>query len=188
MINLDQTVFIRADRMGEVFIQGLEEMMGPAGLVAVLKQAGLHRRRKKYLKTGNLERILEAMGVLFGPRAGLGMAQCAGRVCFKYGLRAFGAELGLYDLQFRLQPPAVRIRDGLDLLALLAGRLCGATIQVEQNQSYYRWVVQSNGSVPGGQLDQSVYHLMVGVLRELLYWTSGGQDHFTGSSSDSAVQ
>jgi hypothetical protein len=176
MINLDQTVFIRGDRMGEVFIEGLEEMMGHASLVTVLKQAGISRRRKP-LDVGDLERILEALGVLFGPRAGFGMAQCAGRACFKYGLRAFGAELGLYDLQFRLQPPAVRIREALELLAHLTGQFYGLVVRVEQDQNSYRWIVQSSGSTPDRPLNPTIYHLMIGVLRELLYWASGGKSY-----------
>jgi hypothetical protein len=177
MINLDQTVFIRADRMGEVFIEGLEEMMGHASLVTVLKQAGVSRRKKKPLEIGDLERILEAMGVLFGPQAGFGMAQCAGRACFKYGLRDFGAELGLHDLQFRLQPPAVKIREGMELLAQLAGQFHGVIVRVEQDQSYYQWIVHSTEARPDRQLNPPVYHLMVGILRELLYWASGGKSY-----------
>ena len=177
MKKLDQTVFICADRMGEVFIEGLEESMGHTGLTTVLKQAGVRRRDKNPLEGADLERILEAMGVLFGPRAGFGMAQCTGRACFKYGLRAFGVELGLNDLQFRLQPPAMRIREAMGLLAYIIGQVYGVRVRVEQDQNSYRWIVPSPVPLPGRQLNPSVYHMMMGALRELLYWASGGKTY-----------
>ena len=72
----------------------------------------------------------------------------------------------------------VRIGEVLELMATLATRFYGVIVRVEQDQSYYQWIVQPSVSLPDRQLNPPVYHLMVGVLRELLYWASGGKSYF----------
>jgi len=136
---------------------------------------------KKYKKTGVNDEddkrfqkaLLKAMQELFGPRSGQGMALCTGRACFKYGLKAYGAELGWFESQFRLRPPVARINAGLHVLARVLRPATVTEICIDADKYHTLW--QMAPAVHAAASSVSACHLVTGVLQEFLYWAGGGK-------------
>jgi hypothetical protein len=177
MTNLDQTVLLCPERLGEVFLDGVEDVMGLQAMQAVFDQAGLPHVPAPLFYRNDLGRVLSAVVKVYGLQAGYGLALCTGRACFKYGIMAFGAELGLDELKFRLKPPAVRINDGLDLLARIFHQSYGTVIRIDQDLHRYYWVMERGVVFSGESVCLTIGHLVTGVLQEFLYWAGGGKNY-----------
>ena len=103
------------------------------------------------------------------------MALQTGRAAFNYGIRDYGGELGLLQLDFRLLPPVSKVRVGLQRLASFLDSTCALEIHQEENQNQLFWVVDSCPMCFERQADAAVCHLLVGFIQEYLYWASGGK-------------
>jgi hypothetical protein len=172
---LDQRVLTCHDRLGDVLKEGMEDALGRPAVEAVFKRAGLMCLHSADLKPADLAPLLKAMQELYGPRAGCGMALCTGRACFKYGLKTFGAELGWFDMPFRLRPPAARITAGLDTIAQMIRPIIAAEIRIDQDRYHTLWYMQPGALGAGDDPGTSACHLVTGVLQEFLYWAGGGK-------------
>ncbi len=182
MKNAPATYFY-PNRMGRIILEAMEEVVGRSGLNAVLNLAGLGHMIGNYpppdpepgfsfetisaLQT-NLERV-------YGPRGGSGLALRAGRACFKYGIRGFGAEMGLTDTAFRLLPMNVKLRAAGRSLADLFNEQTDQRVRIEEKDGKLLWVIERCPLCWGRHADSPACHLAVGLLQESLYWLSGGK-------------
>ena len=99
----------------------------------------------------------------------------AGRAAFNYGMRDFGEELGLFHLDYRLLPPAAKIRVGLTRLAAFLGGIGSGRIRIEETGDRFYWFVEDCPLCWQRQESDPVCHLWVGFLQEYLYWASAGK-------------
>jgi hypothetical protein len=175
MVNLNNVPLPHPDRVREILLDGMEEVMGHSAVEETLKQAASTCSPKASLQPGNVAHILEVVEAIYGTYAGYGLALCIGKACTKYGLRAFGSELGLDGLDFRLRPPAVRINLGLELLAHILQQLYGICIRIDQNPRSYQWVMPGEIMDTGKQASPAAGYLVMGILQEFLYWAGGGR-------------
>lgn len=174
---------VRSDRFGLIVLMGMEEVMGRAGMNAVLKLAGLpfmgdtcliddHNPPISYEQVGAIQASLET---IYGSRGGRGLAVQAGRASFNYGLRDFGGELGFLTLDFRLLPPAAKVPVGLKRLGDFLGGPGSLDVRLEDNRDQYIWVIERCPMCWERQAETGVCHLLVGFIQEYLYWASGGK-------------
>lgn len=171
------------NRMGRIILESMEEVVGRNGLNAVLNLAGLGSLIGNY-PPPNAERefSFETISALqahleqaYGPRGGSGLALRSGRVCFKYGLRDFGLEMGMTDSAFRLLPWASKLRMGGQALAALFNQYTDQRVRIEELDEKLLWVIERCPLCWGRHADAPVCHLAVGLLQESLYWLSGGK-------------
>jgi|WetSurMetagenome_2_1015567.scaffolds.fasta_scaffold21105_3 hypothetical protein len=178
------------NRMGSIFIQAMEEILGKNGVEEILGQADLapilarHSDGKEAsFSFEHLDRLQSAFERAYGSRSGCGLALRVGRASFKYSLREFGDQLGLTDLAFRLLPLREKIKKGSEALAELINGSTGQNIRLERDDNTLLWQMNrcpecQCGKAEGGRSgsnDGLCCQLAVGLLQEALFWLSSGK-------------
>ncbi|MEW5940295.1 MAG: 4-vinyl reductase [Chloroflexota bacterium] len=172
--------FYYPNRMGRIILSSLQEVVGRNGLQAALHLAGLEglfapdvpENSYSFQAIGALQEKLER---LYGPRGGRGLALRAGRVCFKYGLREFGLEMGLTETAFRLLPMPVKVRTAGRAFADLFNKHTDQIVSIEEGEEKLIWRIERCPLCWERRSQEPVCHLAVGLLQESLYWLSGGK-------------
>ena len=172
-----------SNHLGRILLLSLEEIIGRNGVNAVLNSAGLTfmigsyppADEEKAFPAGYVAKMMESLEVVYGLRAGRGLAQRAGAVGFRLILRAFSEDLGLASMEFRLAPLAQK-------MALFLGALSdffaqNAALPLAVSEEGARFLLQMDGCAFCFQrkADVPVCHWLVGLLQEAFYWLSGGK-------------
>ena len=79
------------NKMGQIMLLAMEEVMGRNGVNAVLNLARLQNRIGNYppnnfdkeFTFSEVGQLLQALDEMYGPRGGRGLARRAGRACFR---------------------------------------------------------------------------------------------------------
>lgn len=169
--------------MGRIILTSFEEILGRENLGFVLKQAGMpdfiHSYPPDDMERGfdfaYLSQIMDALEVVYGPRAGRGLAMRAGRATFKHGLRKFGSLLGLDEMSFRLAPLDAKLIMGANLFARIFNEYSDQVVRVETTQGAIYWHIDRCPICWNRLSDAPLCHLAAGLLQEALYWASGGK-------------
>lgn len=170
-------------RMGRIILQGMEEVIGRNGVHAVLNLA-LHSEYIENYPPASSERTFPfklisdlhvALEQAYGPRGGRGLALRAGRAIFAYGLRAYGSQLGLTEMAFRLLPLPTKLRVGAKAFAELFNRHTDQVVRIEETDTHLLWHIERCPLCWERHSEGPVCHLAVGLLQESLYWVSGGK-------------
>jgi predicted hydrocarbon binding protein len=172
------------NKMGRIVLLAYEEVLGHNGLTAALNLADLHHLINNYppnnldlgFRVDDLSALHRSLEELYGPRGGRGVATRAGRICFKYGLREFGPELGVSDLAFRLLPLNMKLKVGAEVFVLTLNRFTEQLIRFEETAEAYLLHVDHCPMCWGRQTSAPCCNLTTGVLQESLFWVSGGRN------------
>lgn len=179
----DSQSFSYPNQMGRIILLSMEEVMGRNGVHAVLKLASLQSLLDNY-PPDNAERafpfsqvssLTETLEQLYGPHGGRGLALRIGRACFSYGVRQYGAQLGITEMAFRLLPLPAKISAGARAFAELFNRFTDQRVRVEEDGDKLLWHIEQCPLCWGRHAHEPVCHLAVGLLQEALYWLSGGK-------------
>lgn len=122
-----------------------------------------------------LDRVLSALEEQYGAAAGRGLAQRIGRGCFRYGLREYGDALGVTSTSFRLLPFPSKLKAFAAALAGMFNDISDECVQVEEGEGKLLWRMQGCPFCEGGQAEEAMCLLPVGLAEEALYWLSGGK-------------
>ncbi len=171
-----------AEKLGRVLLASTQEILGRSGFERVVQTTAQNPHIKEYqgnnlklkFSSAALSGILNAIEVEYGARPGRGLILRIGGAGFKYGLREFGPELGLTDLAFRLLPLNRRSAFLVRALAEPINQVYPGSVQVVETEGRFSWEVSRCAAadvLDGGQLES----LLVGFLREAMYWVSGGK-------------
>jgi predicted hydrocarbon binding protein len=169
-----------SDRMGQIILWGMEEIIGQGEVQAVLKQACLpemilpsgQQWNVSFNKTCQLQASLETV---YGASAGRGVAVRSGRACFRHILREFGSELGLMGLDFRLLPTIRKIKFCSRSLASLFNQHTDQHVEIVSEDSYIQWHFERCPFCREQHTHSPACYLTVGLLQEALSWASGGK-------------
>jgi len=181
---IDEPENLSTSRLGQIMLEGMEEIIGRSGVRAVLNTdllSGFYRGGKEEVGTDNeaqlseLSTIQSALEEVYGKRGGRGIALRAGRASFKYILRMYGASLGLTDLNYRLLPAPVRLKTGLASLARLFSELEGGQVEIEQTETAWIWRSHKCPFCWQRKSIDPACTFTVGLLQEFLAWNSGGK-------------
>jgi predicted hydrocarbon binding protein len=173
------------NKLGRIILLSIEEVIGRAGLIAVLNAANLSRwidnyppnNLEKNIAFEEMSRIQGALESLYGQQGGHGLALRSGRASFKYGLREFGAMSGCSDIAFRTLPLTDRIENGASIFAQVINKYSDQHIRLEELPEQYRMHIDRCPICWDRKAEKAVCHLGVGAIQEGLYWLSGGK-HF----------
>ncbi len=166
-----------------MLLLSLEEVLGGAGLDAVLKLARLSYLSESYppanfnpgLSFLNTSRLLDAVDELYGPRGGQQLGLQAGRLCFSHGVKDFGALLGVADLLFRVLPLKLRLRLGLEVLAEIANRYANERVRLAADAQAFYWIADTCGLCWDRRTTYPACSLRIGLIQETVYWVSRGR-------------
>jgi hypothetical protein len=174
------------NKMGQIMLQAMEEVMGRNGVNAVLNLARLQHRIGRYppnnfdkeFAFGEVGQLLQALDEMYGPRGGRGLARRAGRACFKFGVKDFGPMLGIADLTFRVVPLGMKLRVGFEVLAQTFNKFTDHLVRLGEDDQHFHWIMERCGTCWGRKSDSPCCHLALGILEEGLYWVSGGKNFY----------
>jgi predicted hydrocarbon binding protein len=175
--------FFYPPKMGRIMLLGMEEIMGRAGVDAVLHLSSLENliqdslqltvdRPFSFETVSLLQRTLEQV---YGPHGGRGVALRIGRVCFKYGLKEYGSMLGLTEMAFRLLSLPLKLHIGAKTFADLFNKHTDQKVRVEEKDNKIFWHIERCPICWERKAEEPTCHLAVGLLQESLYWLSGGK-------------
>jgi len=187
MTMIERTQMRSSGQLGQILLNGLEEIIGKAGVNAVLDQARLFRLMKPsqkevpHLELADFAEIQAALEALYGERGGQGTAFQAGRVSFHSILRDWGDEMGLYDPEFRLHSTVCKIEDGLRALAEKFSELFSGQVYVSEDETAWIWQVECESASINAQLMRSCDPFISGVLQEFTQWVAGGKHYLLHS-------
>jgi hypothetical protein len=174
------------NKMGQIMLHAMEEVMGRNGVNAVLNLARLSHRIGHYPPNNfdkefafeEVGQLLQALDEMYGPRGGRGLARRAGRSCFKFGVRDFGPMRGIADLTFRVVPLGMKLRVGFEVLAQTFNKFTDHLVRLGEDDQHFHWIMERCGTCWGRKSNSPCCHLAVGILEEGLYWVSGGKNFY----------
>lgn len=171
------STYFYPQKMGRIILLGMEEVIGKAGVNAVLEHAALDVTafNAQTFSFDSVRQFHLALEQVYGPRGGRGLALRTGRACFKYGLKEYGSMLGLTEMAFRLLPLPTKLRTGARSFADLFNKHTGQEVRVEETETQIFWHIERCPLCWERTADEPICHLAVGLLQEALYWLSGGK-------------
>lgn len=170
-------------RFSQIMLEGMEEVMGSGDLQDFFQKSRFPRARLEgdpgqdggMLSFRALCDFQTAVEASLGVYSGRGVLLRSGRAAFRHLLPAFWQQLGLNNLQYRLNPTPVRIRFGLKALARVIGDLYGEQITVTDEGESWSWRMAACPFCCDRQTSGPVCDFAVGLLQEYLSWTSSGR-------------
>jgi hypothetical protein len=178
----DQT-HICSYRIGRGVLEGVQEIIGRAGVNAIFNLAHLshllpgsgYTKFEHNFTFTDLSAIQQALEELYGPRGGRGVALRSGRVFFKYFIRAFGDQMAMTSLDYRMLPTQNRVKSGLLSMAGTLSDLCSMHIVVSEDADTWYWQSDQCPWCWQRQMDECMCHFNVGMLQEYVTWSGGGK-------------
>jgi len=170
------------NKIGRLTFLSLEEVMGPNGVKALLRLAGLDQfidayppnDLKKEFPFEAIAATSMALGTMYGPRGARGLELRAGRVAFTLGLKEFGPLLGMADLALKLMPVTMKLKIVLNATAQTFDRFSDQASHVEEERTKFIYHItkdpNSLRSDPGLN-----FYIARGILEEATAWVSGGR-------------
>jgi predicted hydrocarbon binding protein len=167
-------------KMGRIILLGMEEVIGKAGVDAILDQAALKdlhpsASNERTFSFETVSQLHQALEIVYGPRGGRGLALRTGRASFKYGIKEYGSLLGLTEMAFRLLPLPTKLHTGARSFADLFNKYTDQQVHIEETDSQILWHIERCPLCWGRTAEEPVCQLAVGLLQEALYWLSGGK-------------
>jgi predicted hydrocarbon binding protein len=171
--------------IGTILHQAFEEVFGDSGLSALKALAGLDhwlispddKDVGPAIRFEDLSGLYEALERRYGSLAGRGLALRTGRALFHYGLREYGASMGISGLGFRLLPLSKKIETGFRAIAKSINQSGDPMVQLREEAEAFFLEIGRCPVCWQRKVDAPCCHMSVGVLQEALYWVSGGK-HF----------
>ena len=175
--------FFYPQKMGRIIFLGMEEVIGPGGVDAILRLALLEDfiqnypqpRAERSFSFDHVSAVQSALEKKYGPRGGRGLALRVGRACFTYGIKEYGSILGLTEMAFRLLPLSTKLHTGAKAFADLFNKYTDQKVRIEERDNKIFWHIDCCPLCWQRKVDEPACHLAVGLLQEALYWVSGGK-------------
>lgn len=111
----------------------------------------------------------------YGALGSQGLALRIGRAAFKYGLEAYGDEMGFRTTEFRLLPAPRRLKTGLKEMAQLIAETYRQTVEVVDTDAFWEWRMLDGPDSLARTETNTFCYLISGVIQEFLTWAGGGR-------------
>jgi predicted hydrocarbon binding protein len=175
--------FYLANRMGRMYLQAFEDVVGRNGLNAILNAAGLRTRISNYppdnLDLGwsfrEMSAISQALDDQYGKQGGRGIAIRGGRAWFHYAQKDFEAVLGIGELASRLLPLGAKLKMSLNVIADTFNKTGDQIVRVEGEDDRFFYHIERCPECWGRSAEAPVCHANLGLLQEALHRASGGR-------------
>jgi predicted hydrocarbon binding protein len=175
--------FYYPNKMGRIILVAMEEIIGHSGINSVLNLVSLSSFIDHYPPPNQelrfpfelVSRIQFGLEEAYGPRGGRGVSLRVGRACFRYGLKEFGALMGLTDMAFRLLPLQTKLKLGIQSFADIFNKYSDQRVRVEEDAEHFYWHIERCPVCWDRQAEAPICHLAVGLLQESLYWAGSGK-------------
>lgn len=170
------------NKIGYLFYQSLEEVMGGNGVKAMLRLANLPEFLEAY-PPNDFRRAFpfaaqaatsHALHTMYGPRGARGLELRAGRVAFNLGLREFGPLLSVSDLAMKLMPVSMKLKIILNATTQVFDRFTDLSPQLQDGRGQFTYHITRCSNCIGRE-PAPTFYLARGILEESAAWASGGK-------------
>ncbi|MHB8625166.1 MAG: V4R domain-containing protein [Aggregatilineales bacterium] len=175
------------NKIGRIYLEAIQEVIGRLALTDLLRRIGLERYGDA-LPPNNFQRTFD-FADFSTLTAGLEQLQAAdphnppvpyeaSRLCFAGGMKGFGALAGFSQaaLGFQVLPVPIKIKMGLQAMAMVFTTLSDQLTEVEQGQDSYRYVIRRCPMCWGRRADTPICAGCGALLTEGLHWVT--QHHY----------
>jgi bacteriochlorophyll 4-vinyl reductase len=169
--------------IARIYLEAIEEIMGPNGIKALLNMAGMRHLIGNYPPSNfakefdfaDFAHLNEAMEMMYGPRGGRALSLRAGRKAFDQGLKNFGPMVGVADRAFRMLPLKLKMKVGLGAMAKAFSTTSDQISYVREEDDHFLYVIERCPVCWGRRSDGPICHAALGIITEGLDWGSGGR-------------
>lgn len=163
---------------GQVWLQGVREIIGRESLENALSLAGLKSRQSASPWSINTIGILEPTLVkTYGQQGCKGVMLRSGRACFKYFIKQQGHPLGFDSLNFRMQSNQKRVTLGLQTLAQFFTKNAKVKVRLLQDQNHWYWELAEAKDASQKKITLNLCDFMIGFLQDFLNWCGNGKNY-----------
>jgi hypothetical protein len=174
------------NRFARAFFAGAEAVMGKPGLRSLLGLADLQMYFEqlppddaaRQFDFAHLTAISIAMEDMYGVRGGRSLALRIGRTSFNQGFQSFGAMAGLASPAFRQLPLIQRAQLALQALALVFTNFSDQASTLQEEGEAYLFSAEITPFAWGRRSEKPVCHALVGLLQEMLHWSTEGYEYY----------
>jgi len=121
--------------------------------------------------------VLSQSGSIFEVDTACGLFLRSGLAGFKFLVRQHGKQIGIDNLEFRLQPPRQRLMDGLGRITGLLREWHTDEFITEQSGDDVSMVIRSTRTNLSESEARISQHFYAGLFQEYLYWAGGGKQY-----------
>jgi len=121
--------------------------------------------------------VLKQSGLTFEFETACGLFLRSGLAGFKFLVRQHGKQIGIDNLEFRLQPPRQRLMDGLGRITGLMREWQPDEIITDQKGDDVSMVIRSTRTNLSESEARISQHFYAGLFQEYLYWAGGGKQY-----------
>lgn len=185
MKSLSNRKYYVTNRYARIILGGYEEILGRDRFALALSHASLDSLLADFppddldseTEFASFSALGMALEQMYGQRAGCGLAIRAGRAAISELLHAFGAQMGVDRVSFKLLPLREKIGVGLQGFADLLGEVSDQLAVVTEQPDRFLFTLPRCATCWGReQVDRPVCCQMTGMLQEWVAWLAAGQD------------
>lgn len=175
------------NKIGRIYLEAIQEVIGPSALADLLHQVGLERYDGA-LPPNNFQREFD-FAEFSTLTVGLEQLQAtdphdpslpyeASRLCFTGGMKNFGALAGFsqVSLGFQVLPTPVKVKMGLQALAMVFTTLSDQHTEVEERSDCYLYLIRRCPICWGRHADHPLCAGGGALIAEGLHWIT--QHHY----------
>lgn len=175
--------FFYPNKMANILLRSLKEILGREQMELVLQEGGLSEYianippndlGKGYPFRG-VSGITIGLENVLGVEKGRSTAADLGHLAFERGLIDFDPMMGIIDMPRRLMPLGMKIRLGLDIFAVVFNRFSDQRVRIGEDRENYLWHITRCPVCWQRQVSSPACNLAVGILDKALSWVSNGR-------------
>ena len=171
------------NKIGRIYLEAIQEVIGETALTDLLHQVGLERYQGT-LPPNNFQREfdfadystlcagLEQLQVIHPHEPPLTYE--ASRLCFTGGMKGFGALAGFsqVSLGFQVLPTAIKIKMGLQAMAMVFSTLSDQPTEVQDQPDFYNYIIHRCPVCWGRHADHPICAGGGALIAEGLHWVT----------------
>jgi predicted hydrocarbon binding protein len=171
------------NKIANIYLQAVEEMIGPEAMGAVLNLANLPDLIDNY-PPANMAREFDfsdfgaigaALEKMYGPRGERGLGLHAGKASFTDGLKEFGSK-ELTDLAFKTIPLKIKLKIGIRAMAETFKSFSDQLTTVAETDDLFIYTIHRCPVCWGRVSAKPICYAAVGIIQAGLSWISGGRE------------
>ncbi len=175
--------YFQSNRKTRIYLDAIGDLIGPHGLSALLRLAGMHKWADELppytdelqIDFADISTLREKLELMYGPRGARALGMRAGRANFKDLHAHFGDDLGLSSDTLHSEPAPMRVEILLDALSKGMEREMSSSVAAQDNEGEFLYTLKPCPECWSRKSSQVLAcHGTVGFLQEALEWAGLG--------------
>jgi predicted hydrocarbon binding protein len=182
---LQKSGFYLPSRWGRRILLALEDLIGNAGIQALLNLAKLNQyieeipmaTLEKNFEFADFSSLFIALEEMYGKRGGQGLAQRIGRITFRESVSSLGAFADTKEGAFKALPLNIKSKIGLSALSKIFSELSDQRTSLKETEKEFHYIVHRNPICwERNNEAKPICYFHIGFLEEAMQQISGGSE------------